>query len=101
MGDGCVRQRYEGLEGQDRCYPKRLDQGAGIGNALPGEIKCCAVGNARANDRQAEGHINGSVHVEQLQSDVALIMVHRDYGVKLTGGSLAKKCVGWQRASNR
>ena len=78
-----------------------FDHAAGLGLALPGAIEGGTVRDAGPNDRQSERDVDRSVHVEQLQGNVPLVMVHRHQRIKLTLPGTREERVRRQRAGDR
>src|SRR6185369_12019571 len=50
---------------------------------LPGEVKSRAMGDAGADDGKAKSNIDRSVHPQQLEGDVPLVMIHGNDSVKV------------------
>ena len=75
----------------------RLDHGAGIGNALAGDVVRAAVRHRREQDRRADRQAGGAVEGQQLGGDVALVVQHHDIGV---AAFFAEHGVGAERAGH-
>ena len=77
-----------------------LDQARWIGQAFPGDVESGAVGHAGADDRQAQGHIDGAVEADGLERDVPLVVVHRHDGVVGAGQGMMKQGVVGERTGD-
>ncbi len=67
--------------------------------ALPGAIERRAVGGKQgADDRQAERDVHRSVHRQELQRDMPLVVIHRHHGVELAVAGADHQRVGGQWA---
>ena len=86
----------------------RLDQAALVGDALAGDVEGGAVIDGGADDRQAERDVDAGqvlplagrridLEAEQLDRDVALVVVHGDHGVVLPGAQLDEDRVAGHR----
>lgn len=75
------------------------DHGGRVGEVFPGDGKGGAVVGTDARFRQTEGHVHGSLEVEQLEGDEALVVIHGEDGMVVTLGGVTKNGVGHGRAA--
>jgi len=61
---------------------QRADQAHGGSYAFSSDVECGAVVDGRADDGESQGDVDASFEIEQLQRDVALVVVHADDGVE-------------------
>ena len=65
--------------------------------SCPGDVEGGPVVDGRADDRQPAGHVDGVIGVEQLDRDVALVVVHGDHEVVATRAGGPEDGVARQR----
>src|SRR5262245_30477175 len=71
-------------------------------DTLAGDVKSRSMVDRRADDRQAQRHIHAALEVQQLQWDVALVVVHAYDGVVLLAlHSQIENRIGRQRPFHR
>ena len=93
-----VRTRLLFAAGEQLGIFDRFDQASLAGDAFTGDIKRGAVVDRRSYDRQTKGNIHAAQRfpgpgfridrkAEQLDRNVALIVIHRNHGVELERGT--------------
>ena len=66
----------------------------GVSDATPGDVEGGAVAGAGTDQRESERHVDGGVEPDQLQGDVALVVVHGEDPVEFTSDSTTQQGVG-------
>ena len=64
----------------------RRDHRLALRLALPGQVKGGAMRDAGANDGEAQRNVDCLMHGQQLQGNVALVVVHGHHRVEFAGG---------------
>ena len=71
------------------------------GDAPARDVKRCAVIHTGAQKGQSNGHIHRAIEAKQLYRDQALIVIHREHHIELTGAGAHEHRVRWQRVSHQ
>src|SRR3954454_6297007 len=80
--------------------PERLSDRAGIRDSFTRNIKRRSVGWSGNWNRESAGYGDAAIKPEQLKSDLALIVVHRNYSVVIAPPRGYEQSVGRQRADD-